>query len=373
MARASWLTLPLSLVAASAAPLLVISVDGLDHRYLRDADKLGLRIPNMRRVIAQGEWADGVMGVVPTVTWPSHTTLITGVPTERHGILNNRFVNGNEYPWSVKHLKARTLWQAAHEKGLKTAAITWPVTVDAPIDFNLPEIFVKRNGGGMDLASIEKAGTKGLVEKITRMFPSFPQEFMDDRTRTQAVVYLLKQERPDLILLHMVDHDAAAHDHGPFTREANAAVEYTDELIGLMLAAKPEDMVVALVSDHGFERIDAAVDPEGSPVRGGLLFAKDAAAAARWRADKRVREVPRGEVKKHLAAAPEFAAAFDTREHHEFAKQVREKGNHGLWPARPDYRSVFALWGPGVRAAKTPEISMLSIASRLAAILKVNL
>ena len=220
---------------------------------------------------------------------------------------------------------------------------------------------------------VNPKGTKGLVEKISAMFPSFPREFMDDRARTQAVVYLLKQEHPDLILLHLVDHDAAAHDHGPFTREANASIEYTDELIGLMLAAKPENMVVALVSDHGFERIDAAVDPEGSVVRGGLLFAKDEASAAKWRADKRVREVSREEVNKHMPAAPGFAAAFDTREHHEFARQVREKGNHGLWPPRPDYRSVFALWGPGVRAARTSEISMLSIASRLAAILKVNL
>ena len=73
-----------------AAPLLVISIDGLDYRYLRDADQLGLKIPNLRRVMAQGEVADGVVGVFPTVTWPSHTTLITGVAPRVHGIRGNR-------------------------------------------------------------------------------------------------------------------------------------------------------------------------------------------------------------------------------------------------------------------------------------------
>ena len=73
-----------------ARPLLVISIDGLDHRYLRDADKLGLKIPNLRKLVKDGSWADGgVVGVVPTVTFPSHTSIITGVRPDQHGILNN--------------------------------------------------------------------------------------------------------------------------------------------------------------------------------------------------------------------------------------------------------------------------------------------
>ena len=61
---------------ADAAPrhkLLVISVDGLDWRYLRDADALGLKLPNIRRLLSRSQVADGVVGVWPTVTWPSHT------------------------------------------------------------------------------------------------------------------------------------------------------------------------------------------------------------------------------------------------------------------------------------------------------------
>jgi len=70
--------------------LLMISVDGLDYRYLRDADKLGLKIPNLRRLMRDGEVTEGIEGVAPTVTWPSHTTMITGVDPAEHGILGNR-------------------------------------------------------------------------------------------------------------------------------------------------------------------------------------------------------------------------------------------------------------------------------------------
>ncbi|HUB34659.1 MAG TPA: alkaline phosphatase family protein, partial [Bryobacteraceae bacterium] len=71
------LLLPLLAAAVFARqPLTVISVDGLDNRYLADADAMGLKIPNLRRMMREGQAARGVIGVFPTITWPSHTTLI---------------------------------------------------------------------------------------------------------------------------------------------------------------------------------------------------------------------------------------------------------------------------------------------------------
>src|SRR5215475_9864489 len=193
-------------MANARQPLLVVSVDGLDQRYLANADAMGLKIPHIRRILREGQWSAGVVGVVPTITWPSHTTILTGVGPEVHGIRSNRkpASEGGDYPWSVRELKARTLLDAAHEAGLKTAAITWPVTVDAPVDFNLPEYFQRRRGGAMDLRSIEsRSRPRDLVARISGMFPSFSQEWMDDRTRALAVVYLLKTERPDFMVVHL--------------------------------------------------------------------------------------------------------------------------------------------------------------------------
>src|SRR4051812_560472 len=246
--------LPAFLFACAAfarQPLLVISVDGLDQRYLADRAPLKARIPNIRRLMREGQWSRGIVGVLPTITWPSHTTIISGADPEQHGIRGNRrpAAEGGDYYWSVQLLKSRTLLDAARAAGLKAATVTWPVTVDAPVDYNLPEYFQRRRGGAMDLRAIGgKSTPPDLVERITAMFPSFPQEWMDDRTRTQAVVWLLKTVRPDLILLHLVDLDSEQHDNGPFTREAAAMLEYTDELIGQMLAALPKGYAVALVS-----------------------------------------------------------------------------------------------------------------------------
>lgn len=383
----------------SGRPLLVISVDGLDYRYLRDADRTGeqgrLRIPNLRRLMKEGEVTEGITGVFPTVTWSSHTSIITGVTPAEHGILSNRRPRseGGNYYWDVSLLKVPTLWEKAGAAGLKTAAITWPVTVGAKIDLNLPEYFQKRRGGAMDLPSIESKATPGLVEKIAAKYPGFAQEWMDDRTRTLATIYLLKHEKPDLILLHLVDHDSEAHETGPFSRESNAILEYTDELIGEILRAVPRNMVVAIVSDHGFERADRVINLPLVLKREGLkgqmsttpgLVTTTDATVAEWlgRAAREHRfgigrEVPAEELKRYAPWLSGVLAAYEPAEHHlfgaasdgEIETKPVEIGVHGLWPGRPDYASTLVLWGPGIKPGRRPGGSMLEIYPRLREIL----
>jgi predicted AlkP superfamily pyrophosphatase or phosphodiesterase len=84
--------LSLSALAAQTAPdraLLVISIDGMRPDYVSAADRHGLKIPNLRRISATGAHARGVRGVLPTVTYPSHTTMMTGVRPAKHGIYEN--------------------------------------------------------------------------------------------------------------------------------------------------------------------------------------------------------------------------------------------------------------------------------------------
>src|SRR5450432_1560036 len=68
-------------------PVVLISIDGLRPDYVLEADRNRLRIPNLRRLLRDGAHATRVAGVLPTVTYPSHTTLVTGVSPARHGIL----------------------------------------------------------------------------------------------------------------------------------------------------------------------------------------------------------------------------------------------------------------------------------------------
>lgn len=397
---ASWVGAALAAPAPStpAHKLLVLSVDGLDWRYVRDRDQLGLHIPNTRRLLKEGRYSRGVIGVWPSVTWPSHTTLITGVRPDQHGILGNRRPQseGGDYYWTVDLLKAPTLWQAAHARGWTTASVTWPVTVNASIDFNLPEFFLRRQGGSMDLQGIASKASLNLVDEISSAYPSFPQQWVDDRTRTLAVLYLLQARRPDLLLVHLVDLDSEAHDQGPFWPNANAVMERTDELIGQIVNALPRDYKFALVSDHGFERVDktanlrvllarSGVAGEIQPM-GGVATTTDASVATFLRrtaadpANGIGREIPRDELIQYAPRLSSVLAAFEPAEHVMFGPAERgeyftppfEKGNHGFWPARHDYRSVFLVSGSGIPSGEEPEMQMIDIASRLSRLLGLH-
>ena len=130
---------------ARAAPVLLISIDGLRPGDVQDAEARGLKVPNLRRFLAEGTFATGVVGVLPTVTYPSHTTLITGVAPARHGIVNNTTydpmqINQGGWFWYAQDDKARTLWDAAHDAGLTTGNVYWPVSVAAKtVTWNLAQ------------------------------------------------------------------------------------------------------------------------------------------------------------------------------------------------------------------------------------------
>lgn len=394
----NWLILAaVALTAPAAEPrkLVVLSVDGLDHRYLTHRVELGLRIEHMRRRIEEGWWADGgMLGVVPTSTWPSHTTLITGVRPAEHGVLANRRPQseGGDYYWSATLLKTRTLWHALAERGQTSAAITWPVTVDATITWNLPEHFRERNGGAMDLKSILAKATPGLGDAIAAAYPSFPTYWMDDRTRALAAIWVLRHRKPDLLLVHFVDHDSDAHAYGPFSREAKARLEYTNELIGQILEVLPPNTVVALVGDHGFERIERDLNVPAwlkthrvtakVEVRGGWLETKDLKAiAALTRGAAKPggcigRRVPAEEVKRFLPELHSAVAVWEPapgcyflakEDSAELYLKPAQAGRHGHWPTR--YRAAFALWGAGIQRGAGGEIDMLGAAGRFAAIL----
>ena len=152
-----------------AAPLLVmISVDGLRPDYVTAAEAHGAKVPNLQRFMKEGAYAEGVIGVVPTVTYPSHTTLVTGVWPVKHGIWANTTFdpvqkNYQGWYWYTEDITAPTLWDAAAQAGRTTASIQWPVTVGANITWNIPEVW--RAGTTEDAKLIRALSTKGLLDE----------------------------------------------------------------------------------------------------------------------------------------------------------------------------------------------------------------
>src|ERR1041384_6174459 len=114
-------------------PVVLISIDGLKPDYVLEADKHHLKIPNLRRIVAEGAHASGVTGVLPTVTYPSHTTMVTGVSPARHGIIANSpfdpfSKNLGGWYWYAEAIKVPTLWDVCAKAGLTTSSVDWPVT-----------------------------------------------------------------------------------------------------------------------------------------------------------------------------------------------------------------------------------------------------
>ena len=110
-----------------AGPVLLVSIDGLRPGDLLQADQRGFKLPNLRKLLSEGAHASTVIGVLPTVTYPSHTTLLTGVSPARHGIVSNTTfdplnINHGGWYWYAENIKVPTLWDAARAKGLTVQA-----------------------------------------------------------------------------------------------------------------------------------------------------------------------------------------------------------------------------------------------------------
>jgi predicted AlkP superfamily pyrophosphatase or phosphodiesterase len=143
-------------LAMSASPraeeparhVVMISIDGLRPSFYTQPGPA--KIPTIRRLMQQGAWARGVTGVLPSVTYPSHTTLITGVLPARHGIFDNRILDPEgtsnmAWFWYARDIRVTTLPAAVRARGLTAAAVNWPVTVGMDLDHNMPEIARSRH------------------------------------------------------------------------------------------------------------------------------------------------------------------------------------------------------------------------------------
>ena len=93
-----------------------------------------IHIPNLTRLRREGSYADGVIGVYPTLTYPSHTTIITGRMPAEHGIYSNLSSrqpgkNVGDWFWFANAIKVPTLWDEARAHHMTTGTVFWPVAV----------------------------------------------------------------------------------------------------------------------------------------------------------------------------------------------------------------------------------------------------
>ncbi len=269
----------------AARRVLVISLDGLDARYLNRRDELGLKIPTLRRLMREGVAARGVTSVYPSVTYPAHTTMMTGAWPSRHGIYGNELLGPQmstvplEWHWFARDIRAETLWDAARVRGLKVGMVSWPVGGGAG-DYNVPEIL--RFGGTLEdsLTRIrENALPANLVAEVERRDPLlYKQASRDeqDDMRARFASYIIEEKRPEVMLVHLFDLDHFQHVYGPFTKEAINILEKTDGYVGRLVealrrAGTLHETDIFITSDHGFKPISKLVHPGVALERAGFL------------------------------------------------------------------------------------------------------
>ena len=269
--------------------VVMISIDGLKpSTYTAPGPS---KVPTLRRLAAEGAYAEGVVGVTPTVTYPSHTTLISGVLPAVHGIYNNNILdpeglsNGSWY-WYARDIKVATLPSAAKARGLTTAAVSWPATVGADIDYLMPEFGgVTRHPQSLDLIRA-LSRPRGLLDDYEAQARPLPWPMTDD-DRTGIAAWIIRKYQPHVTLLHIFDTDSAQHTYGPGSPEALAAIEAADAHVQQVLTAVAgaglaERTDVVIVSDHGFLPLSQQLQPNHAFKREGLLDVDDAGKIRRW-------------------------------------------------------------------------------------------
>jgi Type I phosphodiesterase / nucleotide pyrophosphatase len=292
---------------APASSVLMISIDGMKPEYVLQGDSRALKIPYLRSLLKDGSYAEGVEGVWPTVTYPSHTTLVTGVAPSTHHILANlEFdpLHDRQEPWYwyAGEIASPTLWQAVHAAHRLTASVGWPVTVGATIDYLIPE-FWRVAGLTQDPDPSDRyliaalARPVGLLEELQDSAGPYMMANDDslagDAIKTRYSLEILRRFHPAFMTVHLSSLDAAEHSHGPFSGEANADLEALDAQIAQLahaaLAADPGTVVV-VVSDHGFMPVRQQVNLAIPFVAAGLIglsgdSARGAPKISSWQAE----------------------------------------------------------------------------------------
>jgi predicted AlkP superfamily pyrophosphatase or phosphodiesterase len=275
----------------SAAPVLMISIDGLKPEYVTEADARGLRIPYLRSLLRSGAYAEGVTGVWPTVTYPSHTTLLTGVSPDEHGIYNNLEFDPEQdfaraWYWYAAEIRVPTLWQAAHKTGLRTASVGWPVSVGATdVDWLIPEYWRSASPSGVLnpsdwelLAALSRPDT--LLHELQPQLGTYMKgndtAIGGDEVKTRYSLEILRRQKPAFMTIHLSSLDATEHEYGPFSAEANRDLESLDEMVSRLAAAalaNDSSTVVVVVSDHGFVSLTHTVNLFIPFLQAGLIQA----------------------------------------------------------------------------------------------------
>lgn len=332
--------------------VVLVSLDGFRYDY---AKKFGA--PSLDAMAKAGaSTPDGMLPSYPSVTFPNHYTLVTGLRPEHHGIAAMEFYDPDrkaEYRYSDSTKNSdgswyygTPLWVLAEQQGMRSACFFWP-------------------------------GSEAAIDGVRPTFYLHFDDHLDNEKRIEQVIAWLQlppADRPHLITLYYSDVDHAGHGFGPDAPETRDAVHKLDDLVGMLrekLAALPLPVDLIVTADHGMVKaqgdpvvLDKFADLSQFKTEGSLLYADNETDAARAYAQFHAHPDARFSVYRRLEVPRSLAYDTTPREgdpvivpngpYQIYAHAPTRKpniGSHGFDPhTMPDMKAIFYAEGPDIAA-----------------------
>lgn len=252
--------------------MLIISFDAVGSNELEHL----MKYPAFSAFSKQAAVFHNVPSLHVSNTYPIHTSVATGVVPGIHGLISNTEPFPVPHPvWNSSEagIKVKTIWQAAAEHGIDTAAVLWPVTAfSKTIRYHIPEILA-RPGKSQILTSL-RAGSKWLQLKMFlrhgKRLDGTKQPALDSFS-TACMTDILREYKPGLAMIHLTAYDTLCHLYGKGSPELKIAYESLDHHLALLLEAAGEQEDVILFSDHSQINVHTVLDPNAALVSAGYL------------------------------------------------------------------------------------------------------
>lgn len=397
-----------AVTAQQVRHVVVVTVDGFRPDFYLDSSWEAVHI---RELMVSGTYAKGVNSVFPSMTYPSHTTIVTGVQPAVHGVYYNTGPGERVY-WNDSSIHSPTLWGVATARGMTVASLLWPVSADAPVAYDIPDI------GSLGEAVREQySKPAGFVDELkSQVFGGASSiGYGRDVNVGRIAAYVIGKARPNLMTIHLFSVDHNEHEQGRDGDHVRAAVRGADSAVGIIVDALRQtgiwDSTVLIVTgDHGFLTVHTVVNPNVWLAQAGLitdlkqgqwramfysvggssyLYVKDEDALASVRRILRslpdtvkqyVRVIDKKELHK-IGGNPEAALALSGLNGAAFgnatdgaAVRPGNGGQHGYFPDFYEIRTGFVIHGPGVRVGGViPEMNERDIAPTVARLLGLDL
>ena len=401
--------------------LLVLSFDafgGEDFEYIKNKAEF-------KEFFAQAAVCSNVKSIYPSVTYPCHTSIVTGKYPKNHGIIANTLlqpkrVNAPDWYWQRKYVKGDTIYDIAIREGMTVGAFLWPVTGRSKIQYLLPEVFPNRIWDHQVTAVLRNGKPSFLLDIFKRyrhLLNGIHQPYLDEFV-TQSVIYTLKSKAPDMMLVHFTDLDTARHNYGVRSQEAYKAIDRLGDRFDRIMATLKEEKLfdmttVVILGDHfqldyhtkvplnnrladaGWLRFaDGKVMDWKALVKsnGGsaYVYVKDGNVDTvglkvfldelKGRTGNGIARILTGEEAGGEGADPECAFMLEARKGYVFTDflgggKKGKRADHGYHPTwKEGYATFYAMAGPGVKqGARVGEMSLVDIAPTWARMLGLEL